>query len=195
MTSLSVLSSVQGPMRRCLCLPSVLNTGVTCQARLVCASVHPFTFRPSDPSQHLTPSSSGRRHQRISKQTGTWHTLKSIFPISNRTSSPLVWLEGGNNNKSLLTVVGMEHVLYYRSIMGNTDAAIITRASNDCLLPNSGLRILFDLKKPEKMDKAAVFQAAAQIVWPTCSARTSGQYWYTQTCKTTGSCIGSTALT
>ncbi len=84
--------------------------------------------------------------------------------MSNRTSSPLIWLEGGNKNKFLLTVVGMEHVLYYRSINGNTDAAIITRASYDCQFPSSGLCILFELKKPEGITKAAARQAAAQVV-------------------------------
>lgn len=48
--------------------------------------------------------------------------LKQILPISTRTSSPLVWLEGGDRNKSLLTVEGMEDVLYYTKIKGNTDA-------------------------------------------------------------------------
>lgn len=90
--------------------------------------------------------------------------LKRIVPISNRTSPPLVWLEGSNKNKSLLNIVGQEHVLYYNNITCNTDAAIVTRLSQAVMLPSTGLCILFVLKKPENMKPAAAYQAACQVV-------------------------------
>ena len=48
--------------------------------------------------------------------------LKSIVPVPPHTSYPLVWLEGSNENKTLLSVVGQEHLLYYKQINGGCDA-------------------------------------------------------------------------
>ena len=92
--------------------------------------------------------------------------LKRMFPLPGRATDPLVWLEAGNSEKDLLSLAGQEHKLHYAAVRGNTDAAIITRASYDCHLPRSGLCILIELKKA--VDRAAVFQALCQLVMANC---------------------------
>jgi hypothetical protein len=88
--------------------------------------------------------------------------LKQAITISSRTHSPLVWLEAGPKRGSLLDTKGYEEVLHYSSITGNTDAAIVTRASMECLVPKEGLCVLFELKKEVK--PSHVYQAACQLV-------------------------------
>jgi hypothetical protein len=88
--------------------------------------------------------------------------LKQAITISSRTQSPLAWLEAGSKSGSLLDTKGYEELLHYSSISGNTDAAIVTRASMECLVPKEGLCILFELKKEVKPNN--VYQAACQLV-------------------------------
>jgi hypothetical protein len=88
--------------------------------------------------------------------------LKQAITISSRTQSPLAWLEAGSKSGSLLDTKGYEELLHYSSISGNTDAAIVTRASMECLVPKEGLCILFELKKEVKPNH--VYQAACQLV-------------------------------
>lgn len=89
--------------------------------------------------------------------------LKDILRLPRR-ESPLEWLHGGSAEPALLSIRGHEHVLHYSAINGNTDAAIITRASRQVRLPQTGLCILFELKKPANMGPAATFQALCQLV-------------------------------
>ena len=64
--------------------------------------------------------------------------LKQLFSVSSRTTSSLAWLEAGNRCKGLLTVAGQPNMLHYNKITGNVDAGIVTRASNDVGLPQTG---------------------------------------------------------
>lgn len=87
--------------------------------------------------------------------------FKQVINISSRTQSPLAWLEAGSKNGSLLDTKGYKELLHYSSISGNTDAAIVTRASMECLVPKEGLCILFELKKEVKPNH--VYQAACEL--------------------------------
>jgi hypothetical protein len=90
--------------------------------------------------------------------------LDNIIPLSSRTNYPLVWVKGGSQLPHLLDVVGMGDVLHYTKITGNTDAAIVTRASSQVAMPQSGLSVLFELKKPTSLVPNANYQAACQLV-------------------------------
>lgn len=86
-----------------------------------------------------------------------------ILPLdSPRTTSKLAWIEGGNKQKTLLTVAGIAHLLHYGKLSGNVDAAIITAAAKKTMFWNTGLRILFELKK--KVTHEHHFQACAQLL-------------------------------
>ena len=84
--------------------------------------------------------------------------------MPTRTAFPLEWLAGGSAMPALLSISGYEDELHYSTINGNTDAAIITRASRQVHLPSTGLCILFELKKPANMNSAATYQALCQLV-------------------------------
>jgi hypothetical protein len=88
--------------------------------------------------------------------------LKDLFPVSNRTSGPLTWLEGGGKQKGLLSTVDHSGRLYYQKVSGNVDAATVTRASVEVQLPKTGLCILFELKKA--VEPNSMFQAMAQLL-------------------------------
>jgi hypothetical protein len=74
----------------------------------------------------------------------------------------LAWLQVGAINKQLLSVTGYEAVLHYHAIRGNTDAAIVTLASLKTEMYNTGLCILFELKK--KVEEQHIYQALCQLV-------------------------------
>lgn len=90
--------------------------------------------------------------------------MKGIVPLPSRTDYPLVWLSAGKKAPGLLDVVGQAELLHYDKISGNTDVAIVTRASQLIDLPSTGLCILWELKKVGQVDKTAEFQAACQLV-------------------------------
>jgi hypothetical protein len=90
--------------------------------------------------------------------------LGNIIPLPSRTTYPLVWVKGGSQLPHLLDVVGKGDMLHYTRITGNTDAAIVTRASSQVAMPQSGLSVLFELKKPNSMGPNANYQAACQLV-------------------------------
>ena len=59
-------------------------------------------------------------------------------------------------------MLGTSSLLY--KFDGNTDAALITHLSYRAKAPNTGLCILFELKKPEKIETSSVYQAACELV-------------------------------
>jgi len=90
--------------------------------------------------------------------------LGNIFPLPQRTAYPLVWVKGGSQLPHLLDVVGKGGMLHYTKIRGNTDAAIVTRASSLVTMPQTGLSVLFELNKPSNMGSNVNYQAACQLV-------------------------------
>lgn len=66
--------------------------------------------------------------------------LKRVVPLPTRTAEKrLVWVEGGNRAKNLLTVVDESDFLHYAKVSGNTDAAIVTFAAADLVnMPQTG---------------------------------------------------------
>jgi hypothetical protein len=79
-----------------------------------------------------------------------------------------MWFAGGSSSKALLTTYGLETLLHYSKISGNTNAAILSRASFEVGLPKEGLCVLFKLKK--QITSQNVYQAACQLVLASLSS-------------------------
>ncbi|KXZ52469.1 hypothetical protein GPECTOR_9g513 [Gonium pectorale] len=86
--------------------------------------------------------------------------LRELFPLGDRKM--LAWVEGGNKAKDLLTVINCEDLLGYSKVSGNCDAAIATEASCSCYVPETGLCVLFSLKK--EVTRQTVIQAMGQLL-------------------------------
>lgn len=89
--------------------------------------------------------------------------LRTVLPLTGSAEQHLTWYNCAND-PNLLTVTDREDVTDFRSIAGTSDIAIITRASHRLHVERRGLCILFELKKPDKMNKKATYQALCQVV-------------------------------
>lgn len=85
--------------------------------------------------------------------------LENLFYVPRKW---LEWLEGGQKLRQLLTTSNTFGRLYYSKISGNTDAAIVSQAALNAMLPNAGLHILFELKK--QVEAANLFPALCQLL-------------------------------
>ena len=88
---------------------------------------------------------------------------KHVAPlVPGEAGDYLEWLPGGTNNKQLLSLTGREDVLHYHNIRGNTDAAVITRASRKAKSARIGLCMLFELKRG--VEDRHIYQALCQLM-------------------------------
>jgi hypothetical protein len=89
--------------------------------------------------------------------------LRQVLPLTGSAEQHLTWYNC-TNDSDLLTVADQEDVLAFRSISGTSDIAIITTLSSRLCMERKGLCILFELKKPGRVDRKAVNQALCEVV-------------------------------
>jgi hypothetical protein len=77
---------------------------------------------------------------------------------------PLSWVVGGKYLKQLLTVTNCADLFHYERISGNTDMVITTSLSKSTNMPDTGLVLLWELKRTRYLNRDARYQAAAQVV-------------------------------
>jgi hypothetical protein len=88
--------------------------------------------------------------------------LQQAVSVGNSARSTLVWLGAGPDDASLLDTRGYEDLLHYSCITGGADAAICIRDAAECMVPKSGLCVLFRVAK--EVSEAHEHQAACQLV-------------------------------
>ncbi len=89
--------------------------------------------------------------------------MRTVLPLTGSAGQHLIWYNC-TNDRDLLTVRNREDVTDFRSIAGTSDIAIITSLSHSLRLESTGLCILFELKKPDKMTRQATNQALCKVV-------------------------------